>query len=111
MGETKGLHEWGVYKKNKRLNSNGYVTFYDPDDVAAYKDGLVLEHRSIMSKNLGRRLESGENVHHINGDKTDNRIENLELWSKSQPHGQRVRDKIVWAKEIIALYGDDESSY
>ena len=38
-------------------------------------------------------------------------VENLELWSKSQPHGQRVSDKIVWAKEILALYGDDESLY
>ena len=37
----------------------------------------------------------------------DNRLENLELWSTSQPKGQRVVDKLKWAHEIIALYGDD----
>ena len=38
--------------------------------------------------------------------KTDNRLENLELWIKSQPNGQRVEDHLRWAREIIALYGD-----
>jgi hypothetical protein len=57
-----------------------------------------------MEECLGRELRGEENVHHINGVRDDNRLENLELWSSSQPPGQRVADKVAWAKEILALY-------
>ena len=57
-----------------------------------------------MSEFLGRPLLPHENVHHKNGDRSDNRLANLELWSTHQPPGQRVKDKIAWAKEIIELY-------
>jgi hypothetical protein len=64
----------------------------------------VLEHRHVMALHLGRPLLSSENVHHKNGIRDDNRLENLELWSKAQPYGQRVSDKLEWARAFIAQY-------
>jgi hypothetical protein len=57
-----------------------------------------------MEQILGRPLLGSENVHHINGVRDDNRPDNLELWSTSQPGGQRVEDKVAWAIELLALY-------
>lgn len=64
-----------------------------------------------MERSLGRRLGPKENVHHIDGDKLNNRLENLELWAEDQPAGQRVSDKVRWALHIIEKYGDDPDAF
>ena len=83
----------------------GYRFVSVPDGDPYYDSGKrVQEHRLVMAHMIGRALLDDENVHHKNGDRLDNRPENLELWSRSQPCGQRVEDKVSWAKDILALY-------
>jgi len=98
----------GRWKGGRMIDVNGYVKVtihpgsicYDSRDA----NNRVYEHRIVMSEHIGRPLLSHENVHHKNGDRQDNRIENLELWSKMQPQGQSVDDKVKFAIEILSIY-------
>jgi hypothetical protein len=92
-GEANSRWKGGRHKK-----PNGYVQVYvRPENpffaMAVY--GYISEHRLVMAQHLGRRLKPDEFVHHKNGVKDDNRIENLELTksgSHSREHGKGYRD-------------------
>ena len=89
----------------RQITSSGYVkVFIGRGLPGADSHGHILEHRKVIQDFLGRPLLPNENVHHRNGDRTDNRLGNLELWNRSQPPGQRVEDKLAWARALIAQY-------
>lgn len=93
----KSLSNPGQNNKNYGIGKDGYVK-------VIHNGKLYMEHRLVMERHLGRILLRGETVHHKNGVRHDNRLENLELWSHAQPYGQRVEDKVAYAKEILRLY-------
>lgn len=78
--------------RDRWLDKSGYVRVYRPGHIQASKRGDMFEHRMVMADHLGRALFPNENVHHKDGNRQNNAIENLELWRTSQPAGQRVSD-------------------
>lgn len=108
--KLKGLKLTPIKTQNKAgegsLSTHGYKVYCK---IINGKKVYLYEHRTVMEKYLGRVLLLHENIHHINGNRLDNRIENLELWSSHQPHGQRVLDKIIWAQEILNQYSKEIS--
>ena len=102
------MYRHGSLDADHRPERNVWRTKKDGYVVLTLTTGRrIKEHRLIMEQHLGRELLPEETVHHINGVRDDNRLENLELWSSAQPSGQRVEDKVAWAVEILKTYRTD----
>ena len=93
---------YGGNKYQRRVERSGYAKVYDP-----MLDMVKSEHRVVMAKKLGRPLLTTEHVHHMNGVRDDNRIENLELWTHPHPRGVRVKDRVNQCLDFLRIYDPD----
>jgi hypothetical protein len=113
-------HAW---KGGRHIDRKGYVLLTVSVVRDCYPDAVIprltnakkprqrpmYEHRAVMSNHLKRALYPYETVHHKNGDRMDNRLENLELRAGKHGPGQSISDLVTWAKEVLRLYASSSN--
>lgn len=91
------------WKGGKRTSPFGYTQIRQIRN-ATDDGGYKFEHIIVMEEYLGRKLFPGETIHHKNGVRNDNRLENLELKASNHGQGQTIPDLLNWADELIKRY-------
>ena len=94
-GKNKTGEEAWHYKGGKRKRPDGYLEILSNNHPNKTKDGYVLEHRLVMEKHIKRYLTKEEIVHHIDENKSNNSIDNLELLSSRSEHSKLHHRKII----------------
>jgi hypothetical protein len=85
------------------LDNQGYIRVFEPDHPKAMNGGWVFEHRLIAETRIGRPLKRDEHVHHINGQKDDNRPENLVVMGHSEHSTLTVKER---AEALAAMQAE-----
>jgi hypothetical protein len=93
-------------KLTRRMYKNGYYRVIVPGKGGA-PSREVFEHRYVMEQEIGRRLLPNETIHHIDGDRGNNTLSNLELRIGRHGPGQRVTDLVRLAIELLARYPEE----
>jgi hypothetical protein len=94
------------WKGGRTVASHGYVLIRRPDHPRADVRGYVYEHILVAEENLRRPIEKGEEVHHINEDRADNRWENLEVTASRAEHRVHHRTSTLHSR-AVRLPGED----
>lgn len=94
-----GLNGYGHTKNHK----SGYVLAYAPKHPNAHADGYIMLHTVVMEQHIGRYLRPNEEVHHINHNRADNRIENLQLMDKHEHRAMHMKERHEKRRNDISI--------
>lgn len=109
LGKSRIGSRNSCWRGGKLERSDGYIFIYKPEHPYTV-DNYVMEHRLVMEEKLGRYLKTKEKVHHINGIKNDNRLENLELLLNQSEHVKRhYPNGENWGKDWTGLKRSKET--
>lgn len=93
-----------TWKGGTTTDRDGYLRRYDPDHPWPRKGGYVLEHVRLMELLIGRRILPTETVHHKNHDRTDNRLENLELMPRGAHSAQHRKEDTHMRRRVAGRF-------